>query len=130
MASAVANYVYLNLEWQIHLCGNANRVMQVVTYNTRIWGKSMHIEITEYQKHFHQEIKDGNEGNQNVWWGWRLIFTYIGAQDRVQEDSDIRHFYDMILQKTQMSFFANVPPTRECLTHMGVSHSKSLQQEF
>lgn len=116
MASAIANYVYLNLEWQIHLCGNANRVMQLVTYNTQMWGKSMHIEITEYQKHFCQEIKDGNEGNQKVWWKWSLIFTYSSAQDTFQEDSDIRHFYDMILQKTQMSFFPKVSPTWECLT--------------
>lgn len=36
MASAIANYVYLNLELQIHLCGNANHVMQLVTYNTQM----------------------------------------------------------------------------------------------
>lgn len=115
MASTTANYFYLNREWQIHLCGNVNRVMQLVTYNTQIGRKSMHIDTIEHQKHSCQEI-NGNEGKQKLWWGWRLIFTYTGAQDTFQEDSDTKHFYDMILEKTQMSSFPNVSPTWQCLT--------------
>lgn len=45
-----------------------------------------------------------------------MIFTYTGAQDTFQEDSDTKHFYDMILEKTQMSSFPNVSPTWQCLT--------------